>query len=346
MATNSIFWSLYQYEVAGILGATSVFICIVVLIALCRKQLLKNGVNRRVVYLTNVSIGCLLLSMMFYTAINIMYIEKHLYSHEWRWTIRLTLYEMTLFPYILAQIFIYHLLITRLYVAFDGTKYAFSKYVYVIFIILIIGFLLCGIAGLISNFMVEEYFYTENSLHITDDVLTGTKSVYSFGMEIIDFIITAMLVILFIKRLLRVSVDISCNESYRFVDNESVVLNNEQKVLLNVVTKFFILTLFATMVTQFTMAILCVNKIIRATSAVHSEFFKVTHLIYWWLFAVDCVINSICLYLMPDLCDASYRNMCSGCDSYVRLCCKGVTKKSIKRKYTGINNTDISMQLL
>eukprot|EP01084_Bolivina_argentea_P235335 396022_1 len=324
--------------VGAVLGIICVLICIIVLIDMFRRKLLNSGIHKNVVYFTNGSIGCFLVSLLAYTVSNIMANKE-----KSNWILVVTLYNIYLLFWTIGQIFIYWLLLLRLYFAFADTNYALSKHYYILFSVLMFIFFICCVSGLIGNILEGQYYYNNNS-KIKEQTFYNFFSLYAFGTELTDLLITVLLVTLFIKKLLMVTTDMSANQCDRFVNNESAILNIEQKMLLNVVTKFFILTLFATIATQIDIALATIAFIALRCGSIKG--YHIAHYLYWWLRPIDCAINSICLYLLPETSDGNYKKICKGCDAYIRLCCKRITKQRIKKHYGKINHDDLSMQLM
>ena len=178
---------------------------------------------------------------------------------------------------------------------------------------------------------------------IPEDVLDDFGDTLALRREIIDLSITAFFVILFIKQLLKVTVDMNDHRTDS-MESGIVTLDASQKVLLAVMTRFFILTLFATLSTQSVLLLGTVSAIGRHAGA--DGVLYASYAFYWWLIPVDCMVNTICLYLMPQANDNAYNRLCSGCDAYVRLCCQRMAKRRIKRRYRSVQIDEMGVELL
>eukprot|EP01084_Bolivina_argentea_P013172 24689_1 len=311
------------YLATAIVGAICAFVCIVILIQAILKKSVNENIDKKIVYLTYGSVAAFGLSMLVFAVSNTMYMS---YSRR-NCICAITTTVAYLLLYTMSQILIYWLLIIRIYQTFHGTKYALSNHIKIPFSLLLIIFCMCGIAGTITD--LYGYSCTQDIIDLKQFFVFS--SMYSFGTEVIDFIITVFLVILFIKKLLIVTTDINDNESHLFVNNEISILNNQQKMLLNIITKFFVLTLFATLATQIDILLITIVTIIDINDD-SEETSLIINRMYWILRPIDCVINGICLHLMLETNDNDYRKICRGCDAYMRLCCKRIAKKSVKKK--------------
>eukprot|EP01083_Nonionella_stella_P022823 63093_1 len=325
--------STHFHESLGgsVLGGISAIICTVFFVMLFRRVSTNSEVIKKdIIYLKFGSIGCFALSMLFFTISNALNV-----THS-NWMLVLIPAVLYLLLYSISQVLIYWLLILRIHHVFDGTQYASSKCTYTVFMVMLILFFICSMVGVVEDTL--EYDHTTYS---TSDNLYNLESMYSFGVESLDFSITAFLMTLFITKLLMVTTDLQDNKSHLFVDSEIAQLNSEQMLLLNINTRFFVLTLFATLATQIDIALFTLGLIAWRLNASH--LYSLLHVMYWWLRPIDCVINSICLYLMLDVNEAHYQMMCKGMDAYIRLCCKRIARKRIKKKY---DKESISLQLL
>ena len=70
---------------------------------------------------------------------------------------------------------------------------------------------------------------------------------YVLCEELIDFVLSLYLMMLFVHELLLVIVDLDDSRGGQFVNSQAAVLNAQQKALINLLTKYCILSFIATM---------------------------------------------------------------------------------------------------
>ena len=216
----------------------------------------------------------------------------------------------------------------RLYHSFNGTKYAIPKYIVIIFIVLIIIWVLNSFTSVILHCIA--YLNSDDNL---SKISYGT---YQIGMEITDLIISVFLIMLFINKMIKVTVDLHSIKSHILINDEISRLNDNQKVLLNIIAKYFVLSFIATTWTQISCLFFCVVWVLYVYD--HHEAYIVAWDImdvFWYL---DGIINPICLYLIFEINDKYYQKFCNGSHSFARLCFRRCTQRELrKKKWTNID---------
>ena len=103
-------------------------------------------------------------------------------------------------------------------------------------------------------------------------------------------------------------------------------------------TLFTVLTLFATLSTQITLLVGTAS--LAAQQFGEYEAMDFLFNLYCWLIPVDCVVNSICLYLMLEENNKKYKTICGRCDAHITNSCQQLAKRCIKRHYVSIQNAN------
>ena len=94
-------------------------------------------------------------------------------------------------------------------------------------------------------------------------------------------------------------------------------------------TKYFVLSLIATISTQIECLLLCINWL-----GVYFERGYVNQVSAWMIeivFPLDCIINTICLFLLFEINKDIYNKWCSGCHSCMGLCFRRNTERKIRK---------------
>ena len=276
----------FVFEVAAPPSFISGIVCICTVVGLMKNSLIsREHIRTNVLALTYGSIGCYSLSMIIFSVGNVfLWLDQAV--------IGFLIISIFTFFYTISQVLIYWLLIFRVYHTFKESIYYLSKCTYIFFAILVILFFILSMLAILYNYLVIF-----DPSKIPKIVLIDLGLVIACGREIIDFAITVYLVALFIRKLLKVTVDIN-DRKIDVVESGLVQLDESQDILLNVMTRFFVLTLFATLSTQTTIFMgtlsLVAQQLEELDLMVHA------FAVHWWLITVDCAINSICLYLMLE----------------------------------------------
>ena len=179
------------------------------------------------------------------------------------------------------------------------------------------------------------------------DVQKVNEIIFAFGTEIVDLILSIYLIVVFVKKLIAVTIDLYDDGS----PNESL-LSDKQTELLSLVTKYFILSFIATLSTQIASGIWCIYWV--------GYYFNNEEMQIWsgdfiWptLIPIDCAINTICLFLIFEQNSKWYNKSCSKCHSLILECFRRSTMAKIRIKYTratagttSISNVELTHSLL
>lgn len=314
------------FTTATPLGFLSIIICSIPLLAsINNKSINTQHILTKILVLTYGSIGCYVCAMIFFTIGNVFLISKPL--------IGFILIGLFAVSYIISQVLIYWLLMFRVYHTFKDSIYAPHRCTYILFAVMVILFAISSLLGIVYNYLVVLAPST-----LDEQVLDHLGVWVASTRQLIDFFTTVYLITLFIKLLLKVTVDINDDR----IDEESmesglivIQLDASQEVLLNVMTRFFVLTLFATLSTQINLWIGTVSLLSNYFDAYHV--YVSTFALRWWLIPFDCMVNSVCLYLMLEANHTQYTMMCSKCDNRSRVCCHRMAKRWIKRSYDSLH---------
>merc|ERR1712228_828535 len=190
----------------------------------------------------------------------------------------------------LGEISCYCLFVDRLKFSFKTTSHSISKINFILFRIAIIIYLLCALI-----FALYEFDTVSSSFNTTELF----SWIYVFGIETIDFFIAFLLIFLFSKKLLNVTMDIKSSSSF-FMDH----LNDKNKKLLDVISKYCVLCITAIASTQ------CVNIYQLVIFSVHRAFVS-----------IDLLINAICLFLATAIAKKYYFACCGSAHSSIKRCC-------------------------
>eukprot|EP01084_Bolivina_argentea_P195818 335826_1 len=243
----------------------------------------------------------------------------------------------------IALAFIYILLMLRLHHSFHNTKYAVSKSIYVLFTVLICLYLLITLIPIV--FYITYYQFNPTKQHLTAlyyyDI--ASMGVYIIALVIVDLVISVLLLTLFIKKIIVVTVDLYSVQSEIYVNYEIAKLNNQQKLLLNISAKYFILSFVATVWTQITIFLNLIWFI-----AINWEWELQDVIFYIWnvFSAMDAIINQICLYLIFEVNDDKYQRLCRGCHSLAKLCFRKWTERTVIKRYSNVHESSIKANLL
>eukprot|EP01084_Bolivina_argentea_P040697 75163_1 len=235
--------------------------------------------------------------------------------------------------YILSCIFVYLVFLTRIQMAFEGTKYQIPNYIaYICYIVMIIMFLLKLMDSTMDALDGKDML----SVHWSE----FWNTFYFATLEITDLLLSIILIIVFSKKLINVTVDLAddCDNCH------SIQLNESQTGLLNIVIKHFILSMTSVISTQIYFCFLSIIMILN-----EFENFRGTNgeillfgiaFIFW---ALDSLINCLCICMNLDFNHQIYYILCGKCHTYCKLWCSSRTKSKIARK---IKNKELNQHLL
>merc|ERR1712062_410151 len=108
--------------------------------------------------------------------------------------------------------------------------------------------------------------------------------------------------------------------------------------LLSTMTLFSVLTCFATLSTGLTLLIKCASLIAQQLG--QDKLMICLYNVHCWLIPIDCVVNSICLYLMLEVNHRKYAIICGKCDEHITNSCQKLAKRVIIRNYVSIQDKD------
>ena len=240
----------------------------------------------------------------------------------------------------LSQLLIYALLFLRLYHSFHGTLYAISNRTYSIFIGLCILYILSVIGQIVYRAIVIQNYIDNKGYNWNKDLAMG----FQIGFELVDLVISILLISLFINKMMIVTMDLRMSQSDSRMSDKLSILSREQQTLLDVTSKYFILSFIATLWTQIVILIYLVNYVIflyhEMTVKTYMMIYDIGD-IFWFS---DGIVNPICLFLIFEVNDGWYRRLCRGCHAFSKLCFKKCTMRNVKRRYGDVDKNN-SMQL-
>ena len=300
--------------------------CVMTLISL----IYKNHIIRRTQETKSIVLTLTYLTIVSYIMSNTWHIIKHTTSDTWSiwdFTMRKVSNCIIYGAWIISQVLIYTLLMLRLHLSFKETKYAISKLIYVGFCIFMILFILSY--GL---YIFENILFIEDKLdNITLSVSLnhGIGSAYIVSAEITDFVISVILISLFIAKMNQVTADSNSHS----IDREISRLNEQQNALINVSAKYFILSFVATLWTQISILLFCVVWILNDLNQTNEVEWTMWR---WFLvfFYGDGIVNPICLYLLFEINDGCYHRICHRCHSLARLCFRKCTQRRMRKQWS------------
>ena len=314
-----------------IFAITSIIICSILLGSLINNHHIKSVKNRtkpnvlRLTYVVIISYILFDILQMVYTA----------FVGEYQtWNAQITLLLM-ITVWLFAQLALYILLMLRLYHSFHGTKYAISKTVYCTFIILITLFIACAI--------ISSIFYCIAQAEHDQTAKNTAYGAYEIGLEITDFIVSVFLIWIFVKKMIDVTVDLHSNQKDVLINDQIARLNDNQKLLLNITAKYFVLSFIATVWTQFTCLLFMLAWILYALDLTEAYYIVWDIMTVFW--CLDGIINPICLYLIFEINDKWYKKGCNGCHSFARLCFRKCTQRKVKQRYPELED-ELAINLL
>ena len=297
-------------------GALSGLICLITLIALIIR-IYKVSNNKRP---NKISLK------MTYTAISLFVTSMLFYCFPWTYTPnpnRIVLFDIvSTVSWNLAQFIVYLLLFERVYHAFNNTKYSVSKYTVIWFMILSFAYLSSVVVYILWDIQAPN----SNSENVFGDI-------YSIGEEVIDLILSVYMIAIFMNKLFQLTVDLAGNDLPE-------ILTIQQQRLIHIMTKYFILSFIATLVTQLESLIYCFAEF-SGTQGDYKWILYVSFL----LWPIDCAVNSICLFLIFDINERLYIKSCGK----FHTCIKTLFNRRIKRKLTIVysaDNVELEINLL
>eukprot|EP01084_Bolivina_argentea_P030973 57359_1 len=283
----------------------SVIICSLICVLLIGLHYCNNPYSHPQPNIMSITISAMVMYIMS------MSISMYMHSHTLSQQSHIILNGIILIGWHCGQILCYILFLLRIRYAFSGSKYRLSLWFYILFGILLFAYIICVIAWMITR-MIN-----------IDDLVDLIHDTYAIMIELIDFILSVGLIVMFMRKIKVISIDLSVNAL------NSIVYDDPDK-LLNITVKYFILAVVVTISSQIEAILVCITWI-----GVISNVFKN---IKWFgraqrlLFPLDSVINAIALFLTFEMNDKFYMRCCKCCDKCIKHCCRN--KKRIGRVYS------------
>merc|ERR1712129_250983 len=172
-------------------------------------------------------------------------------------------------------------------------------------------------------------FDTVSSVFNTNELFSW---IYVFGIETIDFFIAFLLIFLFSKKLLNVTMDVKSSSNF-FMDK----LNDKNKKLLNIISKYCVLCITAIASTQ------CVNiyqliiflvidrqMVLDSNDSVNEIVIISVHQA---CVSIDLLINAVCLFLSTSIAEKYYFMLCGSAHSSIKRRCERCSmSRRVRRK--------------
>ena len=245
--------------------------------------------------------------------------------------------------YILSCILMYLVFLCKIQVAFEGTRYQIGTCVsYVCYICMIIFFLL-KLVDIIVDIGQGKNFLSSKIAHYW-------RIFYFLSLEIIDLSLSGVLISLFVKKLMDVTVDLTGyhhstqnSKEYLLTYSRTVQLNDTQKGFLNVITKHSVLSITSVICAQIYFIILTTIQALdewnnfQGTKQENISFNVA--FIFWGL---DGFINCLCICMNQDFNHKLYYILCGKCHRYCKICCVQKAKAKIDHNH----QLELQQQLL
>ena len=332
MITSSIHWHRFQLIYWSLL----LIICVTILLyTFCiYRQQPKGSYDKKFIRL---SFGGLIVSnlhiLCFMIQCILIYINEDEYDFE-IWLFGDTLAETF---YVLSCIFIYLVFLYKIEIAFQGTRYQIGNcIIYVSYCVMAIFFILKLVDTTIDALLSEDIL--DN--HIDE----FWRTFYFLSLEVMDLSLSGILISLFIRKLLDVTVDLTDkslqNGSNEDKDHElsysgTVQLNDTQKGLLNVITKHSVLSITSVISAQIYFIILTtihgIDEFGQNFESTKKERTAFNIAFIFW--GMDGLINCLCICMNLDFNHSIYYIFCSSCHEYCKICCRRQTKAKIYRNH-------------
>lgn len=218
---------------------------------------------------------------------------------------------------------LYLLFTKRLQITFDQNKYnTNSNFIYYVIYILCALFIALSIAQFLEYVLYFNY-------HKTNDGYTMVEIIGTILTEIIDLLLSIGLIGAYIRKLWQLNEKVA--NPFSTKNNDGKEINSAQNKILNAIGKITILSSLAIISSQ----LLLIVQTIVYFQAISSS---LTIQVIWILLNnIDCMINTICIFLSFDFNVDLYHKICG----YFQKCCF----KFCKMVYTKRNTKDNSLEL-
>eukprot|EP01084_Bolivina_argentea_P057875 105694_1 len=225
--------------------------------------------------------------------------------------------------------FTYLVFLYKFKIAFQATTYQSPQYVHNIFYVMIGIFLLNRVVYCIWKGFQDFTHYT--SVQENDSYAT----VYFWTEEIIDLCISISMVYLFVSKLFKVAARMKTP-----INSHELILNIEQKQLIDVITKYTLISVTSVVFTQIQLSFISVLTVVyiyilriyddETSYNKHIYGYETCMRISGVIFGLDSVINAGCIFFNFAFTESIYVRVCKSCHSY----CKMWATKAIKKKIT------------
>lgn len=263
----------------------------------------------------------------------------------------------TLF-WLIAQILTYLIYINRLYYTFDSTSYHITNSILYPLYILLTLFALCHVAlGIV--------FFIEITGNLNQETAGRPYAICYILIELFDLIICIVIVYIFASKIMKLITDFDDEIQYqRSLSIESIIstsspsmspmsintqmsmnpiscnLNHVQKLMIKVMTRYFVLTTIAIITTQIFMITRVLSEILFAVQYDGLQIWTVSLICQ----GIHCLISVITIFLIFSFGDNLYKISCKRLDIYCKMWCKIIAKRNVvKQKSVPIHNGYIQM---
>ena len=287
---------------------------------------------------------------------------------------------ISLISWTFGQLFIYLLFIANLYHTFKNTNLRLSNRVLIFLITSICLFCVYRIGYITLYTLYFNAILTDSQVHYP---LAFTVC----GTEMMDLIVSIILVYLFINRLFKLVQSQPNNYkrrriSYKTVDTQplliqesktgtntntdqginysniansshdhfdpkkhninpnkfrsetqsTIVMDDNQEIILGVASKYVVLSTFAIVSTQCFLMIAVMEAI--SFDSLSGEFYLISFGIYYSFLALDCFINALCICLNFEYNIVWFWSICCICDNWCYSICECLSKRKLRNNYT------------
>eukprot|EP01084_Bolivina_argentea_P152703 266331_1 len=241
--------------------------------------------------------------------------------------------------WLFGEFFLYLLLLQRLKQTYYDSAFRVSNLTYMSLVLILIIFLLIQICRLIL--LAEFYFKFIPDSDINLNNYGDSTFTLLIAATIIHLVVAVMLLYMFLHRLLKLFIMVSYNNIRQYSGYgikkpnypELHALNEEQKSMLNLITKYCVLSVVTIISGQIYFGTSLIHSQAIKTSPNRDRFYIISYGIRRVIFAIDCVVNCICVLLLFSFQSKLYRILCGGCDLLCQSICTKYVQKRIKKEY-------------
>ena len=321
------------YNLQTGIGAICFVICVVFLICLAHGHKTLSRKRRSEGCFYRISVSVTFAAMLWLCLALLIYVVMGFPMSPLAWHILngllVTLYQA-------AEMSMFVLLMSRHYFVFADTVYASPDSVYLVFALLLLLYFVFVLAWVGScSVYIGHLYYSGDTVSFATFSVSAVVSV--LGIEVVDLVLSLFLILAFIEKMLSVTVRLSDEHS-------TCLLNEKQQRLLDCVSKYFVLSFVATLSTQ--LASLLWSLYWLAYIVQNAEMQGVLGDWLWpTLLPLDCVVNTVCLFLIFERNTKWYHVMCWRCHACVVRCFRKTTTRKITIHYA-LNNVELHETLI